>query len=100
MRRATRAMTPGPFVPRRIKAIQSMAWADAKAQIAIVKQSLADTESFWAANKKDDAVSRLPAFEARGVSSHVLPGLQGPADLFAYNVVPQRSLFSRMVLKI
>jgi len=36
-----------------------MAWADAKAQIAIVKQSLADTESFWAANKKDDAVKMV-----------------------------------------
>jgi len=36
-----------------------MAWADGKAQIAIVKQSLADTESFWAANKKDDAVKMV-----------------------------------------
>jgi cytochrome c556 len=34
-----------------------MAWADAKAQIAIVKQSLADTESFWAAN--NDAVKMM-----------------------------------------
>jgi cytochrome c556 len=41
------------------KAIQSMAWADAKAQIAIVKQTLTDTETFWAANKKDDAVKML-----------------------------------------
>jgi len=41
------------------KAIQSMAWADAKAQIAIVKQSLADTESFWVSHKKDDAVKML-----------------------------------------
>jgi cytochrome c' len=41
------------------KAIQSMAWGDAKSQIAVVKQSLADTESFWAANKKDDAVKML-----------------------------------------
>jgi cytochrome c556 len=41
------------------KAIQSMAWADAKAQVAIVKQSLSDTESFWTANKKDDAVTML-----------------------------------------
>jgi hypothetical protein len=41
------------------KAIQSMAWGDAKSQIAVVKQSLADTESFWAANKKDDAVNML-----------------------------------------
>ena len=32
------------------KAIQSMSWADAKAQVAIVKQTLTDdTESFWTA---------------------------------------------------
>ena len=41
------------------KAIQSMSWADAKAQVAIVKQSLTDTESFWTVNKKDDAVAML-----------------------------------------
>jgi cytochrome c556 len=41
------------------KAIQSMSWADAKAQVAIVKQALTDTQSFWAANKKDDAVAML-----------------------------------------
>jgi cytochrome c556 len=41
------------------KAIQSMAWADAKAQVAIVKQALMDTEGFWTANKKDDAVTLL-----------------------------------------
>jgi cytochrome c556 len=41
------------------KAIQSMSWADAKAQVALVKQALVDTESFWAANKKDDAVTML-----------------------------------------
>lgn len=41
------------------KAIQSMAWTDAKVQIAIVKQTLADTEPFWVANKKDDAVKML-----------------------------------------
>src|SRR4029453_4259577 len=41
------------------KAIQSMAWADAKAQVTIVKQALMDTESFWTANKKDDAVTML-----------------------------------------
>jgi cytochrome c556 len=41
------------------KAIQSMSWADAKAQVAVVKQSLADTESFWTAKKKDDAVGML-----------------------------------------
>ena len=42
-----------------------MAWADAKAQIAIVKQSLADTESFWAANKKDDAVKMVKDWIAK-----------------------------------
>ena len=41
------------------KAIQSMSWADAKAQVAIVKQSLMDTESFWTMNKKDDAVAMV-----------------------------------------
>ena len=41
------------------KAIQSMSWADAKAQVAIVKQALMDTEGFWTANKKDDAVTML-----------------------------------------
>ena len=41
------------------KAIQSMSWADAKAQVAIVKQALSDTESFWTANKKADAVAML-----------------------------------------
>lgn len=41
------------------KAIQSMSWADAKAQVTIVKQALTDTESFWTANKKDDAVTML-----------------------------------------
>jgi cytochrome c556 len=40
-------------------AIQSMSWADAKAQVAIVKQTLTDTESFWTANKKADAVAML-----------------------------------------
>jgi cytochrome c556 len=41
------------------KAIQSMSWADAKAQAAIVRQSLMDSEGFWTANKKDDAVAML-----------------------------------------
>jgi cytochrome c556 len=41
------------------KAIQSMSWADAKAQVAIVKQALIDTESFWTASKKDDAVAMV-----------------------------------------
>ena len=41
------------------KAIQSMSWADAKAQVAIVKQALMDTEGFWTSHKKDDAVAML-----------------------------------------
>ena len=41
------------------KAIQSMSWADAKAQVAVVRQALTDTESFWTTNKKDDAVALL-----------------------------------------
>lgn len=41
------------------KAIQSMSWADAKAQVAIVKQALMDSEGFWTANRKDDAVAML-----------------------------------------
>ena len=47
------------------KAIQAMSWADAKAQIAIVKQSLNDTEPFWVAHKKDDAVKMLKDSLAR-----------------------------------
>ena len=41
------------------KAIQAGAWADAKTQIATVKQALADTEPFWVMHKKDDAVKML-----------------------------------------
>jgi len=41
------------------KAIQSMSWGDAKAQVVIVKQALMDSEGFWTANKKDDAVAML-----------------------------------------
>jgi len=38
------------------KAIKSDAFADARTQVAIVKQALGDVQGFWAANKKDDAV--------------------------------------------
>ena len=41
------------------KAIQSMSWADAKTQVAIVKQASMDYEDFWTSNKKDDAVAML-----------------------------------------
>lgn len=47
------------------KAIQSMSWADAKAQVGTVKQALMDTEGFWAANKKDDALAMLKDSIAR-----------------------------------
>jgi cytochrome c556 len=38
------------------KAIKSEAFADAKTQVATVKQALMDAENFWVVNKKDDAV--------------------------------------------
>ena len=38
------------------KAIQAMAYADAKKQAEIVKTTLTDAENFWKLNKKDDAV--------------------------------------------
>lgn len=38
------------------KAIMAMAYADAKKQLAIVRQTLVDAESFWVVKKKDDAV--------------------------------------------
>lgn len=38
------------------KAIKSEAYADAKTQVATVKQALMDAENFWVAAKKDDAV--------------------------------------------
>ncbi|HZI82210.1 MAG TPA: hypothetical protein VFD69_21990 [Vicinamibacterales bacterium] len=39
------------------KAIQAGNFADAKTQVAIVKQALMDAENFWVANKKDDAIA-------------------------------------------
>ncbi len=38
------------------KAVQSNNAADAKAQLAIVKAAVKDSQSFWIAHKKDDAV--------------------------------------------
>jgi cytochrome c556 len=37
------------------KAIQAMAYADAKKQVEIVKTALTDAENFWVVNKKADA---------------------------------------------
>jgi hypothetical protein len=38
------------------KAIKSMAWTDAKKQVAIVEEALTDAHNFWVVKKKDDAV--------------------------------------------
>jgi cytochrome c556 len=38
------------------KAIQSGAFADAKTNVATIKQALQDAENFWVVNKRDDAV--------------------------------------------
>jgi cytochrome c556 len=46
----------GPAMGATNKAVKSMAYGDAKAQVMVVKQALMDAENFWAANKKDDAV--------------------------------------------
>jgi cytochrome c556 len=47
----------GPAQGATGKAINSGNFADAKAQLAIVKQALMDAENFWVVNKKDDAVA-------------------------------------------
>jgi cytochrome c556 len=38
------------------KAIQAMAYADAKKQVEIIATTLTDAENFWKLNKKEDAV--------------------------------------------
>src|SRR5689334_5952159 len=47
----------GPAQGAAGKAIQSSDFATAKAQVAIVKQTLTDAENFWVTNKKDDAIA-------------------------------------------
>jgi len=47
----------GPAQGAAGKAIQSGSFADAKVQVAIVKQALTDAENFWVMNKRDDAVA-------------------------------------------
>jgi len=69
------------------KAIQSMTWSDAKAQITIVKQALNDTEPFWVAHKKDDAVKMLKDSIARVTAveeaiSAPMPDQQGALAAF------------------
>ncbi len=60
----------GPAQQATNKAIQSMAYADARKNIATVKQALGDAENFWVVNKRDDAIkmskealARLTALE-------------------------------------
>jgi cytochrome c556 len=38
------------------KAMKSEAYADARAQLAIVKQAMEDSHEFWVINKKEDAI--------------------------------------------
>ena len=38
------------------KALKSESYADAKAQLAIVKQAMEDSHEFWVMHKKDDAI--------------------------------------------
>ena len=47
----------GPAQGAAGKAIQSGDFATAKAQVAIVKQTLTDAENLWVTNKKDDAIA-------------------------------------------
>jgi cytochrome c556 len=47
----------GPAQGAAGKAVQSGNFADAKAQVAIVKEALEGAENFWVMNKKDDAIA-------------------------------------------
>src|ERR1044071_6694031 len=47
----------GPAQGAAGKAIQSGSFADAKAQVAIVKATLIGAQNFWEINKKDDAIA-------------------------------------------
>jgi cytochrome c556 len=38
------------------KALKSEAYADARAQLAIIKQAMEDSHEFWVIHKKDDAI--------------------------------------------
>jgi cytochrome c556 len=46
----------GPATGAMNKAIKSMAWPDAKKQVAIIEEALEDAHNFWVVKKKDDAV--------------------------------------------
>ncbi len=46
----------GPANGAMNKAIKSMAWADARRQVAVVEEALVDAHNFWVVKKKDDAI--------------------------------------------
>jgi cytochrome c556 len=48
--------TLGPAQTATNKAIQAMAYADAKKQVAVMKSEISDAANFWVIKKKDDAV--------------------------------------------
>jgi hypothetical protein len=56
----------GPAQGAAGKAIQASDFATAKAQVAIVKQTLTDAENFWVTNKKDDAIRLQQGFDREG----------------------------------
>jgi cytochrome c556 len=47
------------------KAIKTMAWADAKKQVAIVEEALVDAHNFWVVKKKDDAIKMSSDAQAK-----------------------------------
>jgi len=47
------------------KAIKSMAWADARKQVAIVEEALVDAHNFWVVKKKDDAIKMSGEAQAK-----------------------------------
>jgi cytochrome c556 len=45
-----------PAMQATMKAVKSEAFADAKAQLALVRQVMDDSREFWVTHKKDDAI--------------------------------------------
>jgi cytochrome c556 len=55
----------GPANVAMNKAIKSMAWTDAKKQMAIVEEALVDAHNFWVVKKKDDAIKMSSDAQAK-----------------------------------
>ena len=55
----------GPANGAMNKAIRTMAWADARKQVAIVEEALVDAHNFWVVKKKDDAVKMSTDAQAK-----------------------------------